>query len=79
MGYHRKYKHTSHKHNGSDHGFTLHGGATHPVGGNHTLYTNGPGSWMSVPSTKQQPKEPQAPTDGDPVRLHHKMARPYGT
>lgn len=77
MAYHREYKHTSHKIKGAEYGFTLHGGATHPVGGNHTFHTEGPGCWMSVPSTKHQPKTPEAPTSGDPVRMHHKMARPY--
>jgi hypothetical protein len=78
MAYHKKHKHTDHMHKGTHYGFTLHGGATHPVGGEHTFHTEGPGCWMDVPQTKQQPKAPEPPTGGDAVRMHHKMARPYG-
>jgi hypothetical protein len=62
MSYHTRKKHSD---------------TSHPVGGCHTFMTDGPGCWMDVPETKQQPKEQQPPTEASPVRMHHKMAQPY--
>jgi len=42
-----------------------------------TIHTDGPGGWMKVPETAQQPKEQLPPTPEHPVRLHHRMALPY--
>lgn len=69
MTYHRKSKGT-HR---TDNEFTVKGGV--PLGG--PLSTGGPGKWMKVPETVQQPKEQQPPTDEKPVRMHHRMAIPY--
>lgn len=74
MTYHRKSKHEEYVHKGVHTGFEIRG--PDPFAG-HVTHTQGPGGWMRVPETRQQPKEPQAPTDGDPVRMRHKMATPY--
>jgi hypothetical protein len=75
LSYHRKVKHSDHSHKGTHYGFTLHGGDAGELG--CTIHTDGPGSWMKVPETAQQPKEQQPPTEAKPVRMHHRMALPY--
>jgi hypothetical protein len=74
--YHKKSR-TSHD---QPHSFKVHGtgGATvHAVDGTHVFHTKGPGSWMDVPQTGQQPPEQCPPTDAHPLKLHHQMALPY--
>ena len=57
------------------HKHTFHTGGSGCLG--DVIHTKGPGRWMDVPETRQQPKEQQPPTDASPVRMHHKMAQPY--
>jgi len=71
MSYHRKSKQTTHA---AKTGFEVKG--PDPFA-SHVTHTGGPGYWMDVPETAQQPKESLPPTDAKPVRMHHRMAAPY--
>ncbi len=74
MSYHRKSKHKDSTSKGVHTGFEVKG--PNPFAA-HVTHTDGPGCWMDVPATVQQPKEPQPPTEAQPMRMHHRMAVPY--
>jgi hypothetical protein len=50
--------------------------APFPVGGSHSFTTGGRGSWMKMPSIRQQPAEQRPPTPAVPISLHKQMACP---
>lgn len=80
MSYHRKSKQVNGRHKFKVAGPTVMPGAKGPSGAaSHVTHTDGPGCWMDVPQTMQQPKEQLPPTDAKPVRLHHRMGLPYTT